>query len=566
MATSWQTRVHNQDKISFLSGRYKLHPVVAKCLLSRLKTSDSEELNEEEVQAILGESEYLPPDPFLLNGMDKAVDRILHAVDANEKICIFGDYDADGVTAISILTEAIQCLGGHSFYYIPDRFSEGVGISERCLHELVDDRKAKLIITVDTGSRNVQEIEYAKHLGIDIIITDHHLPGEKLPDALAVINPKIPNSTYPFSDLCGAGVAYKLVEALATKRPEHLDLKQFYKIAAIGTIADMVPLRGENRWLVQKGLKEISRESRGPIRCLLKKVGIRNRVYAQDISYKVAPRINAPGRLGDPDTAIAFFSGNSTLQETNRLVDIMDGMNYIRQMLERDLESRIDHQVKSFSNKQLPPFILFAGKNWHRGILGITACKMLRKFSRPVCVLSYNANEANGSLRGLPGINLIDALSKIESLFTSFGGHAEAAGVSLDVTNLPQFKHRMNELLAPYMHHHLKQQISNVDDELVWSNLNYSFFKDLMRLEPFGSGNATPVFSTRNLILESDIQRHGPWMSFVASDGEVKHKCSYYHPDELDNTYEKYDSIDLLYSIIPFRDDFQVQIIEMKLS
>lgn len=562
---SWHVVPQCPDSIEQLSQRFSIHPVVAKCLLSRMPPS-SAEWDEEEVATILGEKKYQPPNPFLLPGMDTTVDRILTAVEKKEKICIFGDYDADGITAITVLMEAIEILGGDVFYYIPDRFSEGVGLTKDRILEIVEERHARLIITVDTGSRSVEEVAFSRSLNVDIIITDHHLPGNELPPAVAVLNPKIPGSTYPFPHLCGAGVAYKVVEALLDRKPGMYALEPFQKVVAIGTVADMVPLTGENRWLVQRGLKEISKETRGPLRLLLKKLGIKHKVYSQDISYKIAPRINAPGRLGDPDTAISFFREKKSYQEAERLVDILDGMNQVRQMLERDLEIRLNAQTRSISTTSLPPFILLAGKSWHRGILGITACKMLRKFERPVCVLSYDSGSANGSLRGLPGINLIDVLSEIESLFTSFGGHAEAAGVTLDVTNLPQFKKRMNELLAPKVNLPGVQRSCCVDAELKWNELTPLFIDDLMRMEPFGSGNCTPVFISRNLILESEIQRHGPWLTFLASDGMTQHRCSCYHPSELDELYEKYDSIDLVYSIIPFRDAYQVQVSQIQLS
>lgn len=560
----WQTPTYCKDSVKSISKQFQLHPALARCLLKRIGGDDLNDWNEHEVRQYLGESRFSPPDPFLLGGMDIAVKRIQLALKNNEKIVIFGDYDADGVTATSILYLALEKLGGQVEYYIPDRFGEGVGLTEARLDWLVRHLSASLIITVDTGCRCVSEIDYASKIGVDVIVTDHHLPGEALPRALAVINPKIPGSSYPYPDLCGAGVAYKLVEALSSEFPGQLELGMYQKIAAIGTIADMVPLTGENRWLVKKGLREMDREPRGPLRLLLKKLGIRNRVFSQDVSYKIAPRINAPGRLGDPDTAMAFLLGKGSHQDASRLVDIIDGMNHIRQMLERDLEHRLDLQVKSISNGTLPPFIMLAGKNWHRGILGITACKMLRKYDRPVCVLSYDAEVANGSIRGVPGVNLIETLAEIDSLFTSYGGHAEAAGVSLDVTNLPQFKQRMNELLASKVSLDQEPEIHRVDSELDWCEVQTGFFKQLMKLEPFGSGNHTPQFLTRNLILETEIQRHGPWLSFEASDGVSRHKCSFYHPDDLSEELEKYDSIDLIYSIIPYRDDFQIQVSHMQ--
>jgi len=463
------------------------------------------------------------------------------------------------------LTQTIRSLGGEIFYYVPDRFFEGVGLNSNRLDLLKNQEQVSLVITVDTGSRSFDEMEFARSIGIDVIITDHHSPGETRPSALAVLNPKMAPSSYPFPNLCGAGVAYKLAQGLEQRFPGKVPLKDLVKIAAIGTIADMVPLREENRWIVATGLSEIDRDDKGPIRGLLRRVGIRGKVHSLDISFRLAPRINAPGRLGDPDTAIAFFESRNP-RETQRIIETMEGMNTIRQMIERDLTERLESQIQAILAKELPAFVLLAGRNWHRGILGIMACKMLRRLARPVCILSYGLQEAHGSIRSLSGMDLMEPLNELAPLLNSFGGHAEAAGVCLPITNIPQFKARMNELLNNQVQDQLPNFLPDVDAEVQWDDLDRDLFRNLMTLAPFGVGNPTPVFLCRNLILESELIRKGPWFHFEVSDGNLVRRCSYYHPTGFDYELERFDSVDLLFSLVPFRDDFQIQVVDLSPS
>ena len=552
----WRVVEQDPAKVEALAESYNLDHLLAKCILNR------DVLGTQDMKEFLNPTRYQPPDPFLMPDMDLAVDRIFKAIEGQEKICIYGDYDADGVTAIAILTQAIRALGGTVFYYIPDRFFEGVGLNKSRLKILKEEEDVGLVITVDNGIRAFEEMDFAAEIQLDVIVTDHHTPTDKRPNALAVLNPKIKGSRYPFDGLCGAGVALKVIQALDLRAPGHLDHPKFLQIAAIGTIADMVPLREENRWIVAQGLSYAETQEKGPIRALLRKVGIRGQVNALDISFKVAPRINAPGRLGDPDTAIAFFDCAST-REAAPIVDLMDGMNTVRQMLERELEEKMEFQLKHAFRRKIPPFIMLAGKHWHRGILGIMACKILRRYSRPACVLSFDDEEAHGSLRGIPGINLLEPLRQIESLLTSYGGHPEAVGVALPVTNLPQFKSRMYELLGPLVENRENTSNIAIDAQIDWQDLNDHLFENLCKMAPFGIGNAMPVFLSPNLILESEMFRKGPWYHFEASDGCTSRKCSFYHPIELKNQFERFDSVDLIYSLTPFKDDYQVQIVEM---
>ena len=559
MGRQWQVMEQDQDEVNKLAQSYDLNPILAKCILNR-NIPDYQE-----IEPFLKPSRYTPPDPFLMPDMKIAVERIMNAIAGKERICIYGDYDADGVTAIAILTQCLGEMGADVFYYIPDRFFEGVGLHCRRLHTLKEEENVGLVITVDTGVRAFEEMDYAAEIGLDIIVTDHHTPGTQRPNALAVLNPKLDFSRYPFSDLSGSGVAFKLAQAVATKSEVPINLRKYIQIAAIGTIADMVPLREENRWLVSEGLKEIDRSDKGPIRSLLRKIGIKGRVTALDISFKVAPRINAPGRLGDPDTAIDFFKDEQTSQ-TNKIIETMDGMNRVRQWLERDLENKLELQLKHAYRQAIPPFIFVAGRHWHRGVLGIMACKMVRRFSRPACVVSFDSENAHGSIRGIPGLNILDPLNQISSLLTSYGGHPEAAGISLPVTNVPQFKKRMNELLAKKIPQMEQSSPFSIDAMVEWRDLDREFFENLSKMAPFGIGNAIPVFLSPNLILESEPTRKGPWYHFEVSDGSVSRKCSFYHPIDIDENFERFDSIDLVYSLTPFRDRYQVQILEMRPS
>lgn len=558
MAKPWHILDQDPEEVAELAASHNIDPLMAKCLLNR------DIQKHQNLSSFLQPCDYEAHDPFLIPDMDKAVARVNQAIARGERICIYGDYDADGVTAIAILTQALEELGAQVFYYIPDRFFEGVGLNCSRLKHLKERENFSLIITVDTGVRAFEEIDYGRAIGLDLIITDHHTPDDERPDALAVLNPKIKGSKYPFKDLSGAGVAFKLVQAIVKDKPE-FQLGKYLKIAAIGTVADMVPLREENRWIVAQGLKEINREDQGPIRSLVKRLGIRGQVTALDISFKIAPRINAPGRLGDPETAINFFN-NTQPKDCYRTVDIMDGMNSVRQMLERDLEAKMELQLRHSFREGLPPFILLAGRHWHRGILGIMACKILRRFGKPACILSFDDNEAHGSIRGIPGINVLEPLDKIASLLTSYGGHPEAAGVSLPVTNVPQFRARMSELLAPQIARLKNRALLRVDAEIAWGDLGRDMFTQIKQLAPFGIGNAMPTFLSRNLILESDLLRKGPWYLFEASDGSTSRRCSFYHPLDLKFEFERYDSIDLIYSLTPFKDRYQVQISEMRPS
>ncbi|MDJ0836092.1 MAG: single-stranded-DNA-specific exonuclease RecJ [Acidobacteriota bacterium] len=555
----WQVLQPDPQKVKEIAESYKVDRLLARCILNRNVTEP------EEMKEFLDPGRYTPPDPFLMPDMDKAVARIMTAVENGERICIYGDYDADGVTAIAILTQAVRELGGDAFYYIPDRFFEGVGLNPERLVLLRQKENVALVITVDTGVRAFKEMEVAREQGLDVIITDHHTPDNRRPDALAVLNPKLEGSHYPFLGLCGAGVALKLVQALAAGNPGKVSLDNYLQIAAIGTIADMVPLREENRWIVFRGLRAMESNPTGPLRHLLRRVGIRGDVNAMDVSFKVAPRINAPGRLGDPDIAINFFNCTDE-EEIVRIVEIMDGMNTIRQMVERELGDKLEMQLRHSFRNRVPPFILLAGRHWHRGILGIMACKLVRRYDRPACVISFDANTAHGSIRSVPGLDILGALRELSHLLTNFGGHPEAAGVTLPLTNLPLFKQRMNELLGPRLQARQHLELCSIDAQIDWQDLTDDLFENLSKMAPFGIGNAMPVFLSPNLILETDILRKGPWYHFEVSDGNISRKCSFYHPIELEFKLERFDSVDLVYSLAPFRDEYQVQIVEIRPS
>jgi single-stranded-DNA-specific exonuclease len=559
MGQAWTIKEPDPEEVEELAEKCNLDHLLARCLVNRGVCEGKQ------MKIFLQPRKIDPIDPFLMPDMHVAVERILKAVQAGERICIYGDYDADGVTAISMLAMGLRELGGDVFYYIPDRFFEGVGLHKNRLRLLKQEDGVGLVITVDTGIRAFDEMEYAAEIGLDIIVTDHHLPDDRRPPATAVLNPKISGSHYPFDGLCGAGVAFKVLQALEIAAGQELNLARYIQIAALGTIADMVPLRDENRWLVATGLKEIERDEQGPIRTLLRRLGLRRTIDALDISFKVAPRINAPGRLGDPDTAIAFLTSDSP-REIAELIDILDGMNTVRQMLERELQAKLEFQLTHLTKRRIPPFIMLAGRHWHRGILGIMACKIMRRYQRPTCIISFDDEMAHGSMRSVEGINLLDPLQKIAPLLTNFGGHPQAAGVTLPITNLPQFKARMTELLAPRVDNAAEARSYQIDAEIEWRDLNHNLLKLLTKMAPFGIGNALPVFLSPNLILESEPARKGPWYHFEVSDGCVSRKCSFYQPIDLTGQFERFDSVDLIYSVTPYKDDYQVQIVEMRPS
>lgn len=432
-------------------------------------------------------------DPFLLKGMREAVARIRRAVELKEKILVFGDYDVDGVLSVVMLLKALRALGAEADFFIPDRLREGYGI-KREHAEIVAGRGARLVISVDCGIKAFDFTERAREMGADVIITDHHLPGDELPRALAVLNPVLPESGYPEKGLAGVGVAYKLIQALLDGGARGPDWVQNYlKPVAIGTIADVAPLKGENRILVRYGLDGLGEVSNIGLRKLLEACGLaRRRVGEGDIGFRIGPRLNAAGRMGDAALAVRLFFAPEA--EAAEIVARLEKLNAKRQDEEDKIFKEAVRRVDGRGLASRYKFFVLGSPDWHRGIIGIVASKLKDHYHRPVLLLSYEDGKAHGSGRSIGGFPIIDCLEECRGHVLSYGGHPMAVGCVLETARLPEFKAALNAYAEARLSAEDLRPRLRIDDRLGLAEIDDAFLEQYRLLGPFGVGNPRPVF------------------------------------------------------------------------
>ena len=438
-------------------------------------------------------------DPFRLAGMSIAVDRILRAIGSKDRIAIHGDYDVDGVTSTVILRRALELLGADVIHFIPERFRDGYGLQPATIDRLQQDG-VRLIISVDCGIRADEAATRARELGIDLIITDHHEPGAELPHALAVINPKRHDCTYPDKNLAGVGVALKLVQALCTCTGHANWLPAFVKVAAIGTLADVVPLTGENRIIAKLGLGMLSK---GPhkvgLRALLDVCGLTGReIDSYHIGFVLAPRVNAAGRMSTPDIAarLLLAADETMAEEARALAEQLDAENLRRQQEEADIVSEARKIVETDLEVGSRTVIVVAGERWHRGVIGIVASKLVDAFHRPAIVISTDGDLAQGSCRSIPSFNMLAALESCGELMSKFGGHKQAAGLSLETSRIRELRARVNDFADACLTPDDLRPRLWIDGSLTFRSINEQVVSELSTLAPFGAGNPCPIFRT----------------------------------------------------------------------
>jgi single-stranded-DNA-specific exonuclease len=442
---------------------------------------------------------------YLMAGMKAAVDRLDAAIERKEGILIYGDYDVDGTTAIVILKTAIELCGGSADFHVPHRIKEGYDLRGDVI-ERAAAAGIHLIISVDTGIRAFAAAETARNLGVDLIVTDHHLPGQDdMPTALAVLNPNQPGCDYPCKALCGAGVAFKLAQALMERRLTHRDqaplLKSFMKVVAIATIADAVPLTGENRVFAKLGLEALRSAVNPGLKALLEVAQVSGRpLTSGEVGFRIAPRINAAGRMDVARDVIELFSVKDTTR-AREIANKLDQLNADRQAEERRIleaiHTRLDQEPALLNSFCL----VIDGDGWHRGVIGITATRVVERYSRPTLVISRDGNQAHGSGRSIPAFHLLNALESCAPLFTRFGGHAHAVGFSMPAANLPQLCSHLDGYARAHLTLADFEPTLDLDAELPFDQIRPDLFQAIHRLEPFGMGNPEPVFASRDLLL-----------------------------------------------------------------
>jgi single-stranded-DNA-specific exonuclease len=488
----WDHQTCDDGAVRELAAALKLNPIVARVLCLR-GLGDPDEA-----------ARFLQPslshlhDPFRLTDMTAAVDRTLAAIARRERIAIHGDYDVDGVTSTVILRRALELLGAEVVHFIPERQGDGYGLLAATIEHLHAQGVA-LIISVDCGIRGVEAGRRARELGVDLIITDHHEPGAELPSALAVINPKRRDCTYPDKHLAGVGVALKVVQALCVRSHRERWLPAFVKVAAIGTLADVVPLVGENRVIAKIGLELLSK---GPnkvgLQALLDVSGLADRaIDSSHVMFAIAPRVNAAGRMSSPDIAARLLLAvdETMAAEARQLAEQLDGENVRRQQEEAKLNAEARRIVETDPDIGARSVLVVAGEGWHRGVIGIVASKLVDACHRPAIVLSIEADVAHGSCRSIPGFDMLAALETCAPLFMRFGGHKQAAGLTMDAARVKEFRAAINmyadTVLAP---DDLRPRL-RIDGAVTFRGLNGDLAYQVSQLAPFGAGNPRPLFS-----------------------------------------------------------------------
>ncbi len=496
MTKKWQIYEATQDKqekIEELKQKYNINQLLATILVNRGI------IEQEKLKIFLNPTRKDFHNPFLMPDMEKAVDRIMKAIEKNEKIIIYGDYDADGITSITVLKSFFKDIGIDADYYIPNRLSEGYGLNKTAIEKIANN-KYDLMITVDCGITAVEEVELAKRKNIDTIVTDHHEVADELPKAIAVIDAKRKDSMYPCRDLAGVGVVFKLIQALAIK----LGLKEesylkYLDIVCVGTISDIVPLKDENRVIAKLGLLLINQTKNIGLKSILLSAGYKN-IDSMAISFGVAPRINACGRMGHAEKALELLLCKN-INDANRLTNELNEFNKIRQETEKSIfeEAVLKIENENLNNKNT---IVVAGENWHHGVIGIVASKITEMYFKPSILLCYEDNIAKGSGRSITGFDLHDALMKCADIIDKFGGHSMAIGITIKKENVQKFYDKI-EKIASDMKVDEIIPIIQIDSKISLNNIDKEMVASLKQLEPFGEGNKTPIFAIKNLKIDS---------------------------------------------------------------
>lgn len=490
----WEVRPLNKERAAAFAQTYGV-PFFLAMLMNIRGLDDAAHLRE-----FLGEGEPLS-DPFLLKDMDKAAARITRAVDNMEKIAVYGDYDADGVTSTAMLYSYLETRGADVIFYIPQREGEGYGMNIGAV-EYLKAQGVSLIVTVDNGISSVQEVARANELGIDVVVTDHHRPQEILPNAVAVVDAYRPDDTSPYKHFSGVGIAFKLLMALEDGAGDVEDLLEAYSdLAAIGTIGDIVPLTGENRTLIRAGLERLSQSDRPGVQALLENAGIAGKALTStNVAFTLVPRINATGRMGAPERAVRLLISGYE-EEAEVLSEEICADNEERRRVEAEIAEAAfaDIEAKGYMKDRV---VVVDGENWHHGVIGIVASRVTERCGKPCMIISRGETEAKGSGRSIEGFSLFEAICACGDLLIKFGGHPMAAGITLKPENIEAFRKRINQYAAEHFPQ-MPTQTVTLDCKLNPAALSVSMAQSLTQLEPFGNGNPQPVFGLFNMELSN---------------------------------------------------------------
>jgi len=497
-------------------------PIIRQILFNRGISSS------EQAEDFINAAAPIESDPFNMSSMGEAVDRISHAIDKNQSIVIYGDYDVDGVTATALLTNSLQLSGAQVKSYIPDRFEEGYGLNPDAIKTL-HDQGVQLVITVDCGIRAVEEIDYANQLGIDMIITDHHRPGVELPNALAVINPRRQDDPYPDKDLTGVGLAYKLLDALnqqsnkTNSKSIFPDPELYLDFVALGTVADLAPLLGENRALVRGGIKQLRSSTRPGLKAL---IGVTSqnpsKINSSTIGYVLGPRLNAAGRLDTAQNSLDLLLAESQ-SEAGLLAQKLESSNRERQRLTQEQQKKAEEIVLKTETEA--PLIFVSGPEFEQGIIGLVASRLTEKYYRPAVVIALGEETSRGSCRSIPEFHITNALEECSELLIRFGGHSAAAGFSIKNENIYDLSNQLTGIAEKELGTADLQQTIKADIDLQLSDLNFELLDKLEHLQPTGRGNPPAHFASFGVRVlgKKNVGNDKQHLKLVLTDGHIKY-------------------------------------------
>ena len=537
MNKKWQIFEPDKNKIEEIKNKYKVNQLLATILANR------NILKEEDIRLFLNPTRNDFYNPFLITDMDIAVNRIIKAIENKENITIYGDYDVDGITSITVLKSFLNDIGVETNTYIPNRLIEGYGLNKEAINK-ISKKGCNLMITVDCGISAIEEIEYANSLGIETIITDHHEAGNEIPKAIAVIDNKRKDSKYPFRELAGVGVVFKLIQAIGiTLKLKEESYLKYLDIVCIGTISDIVPLVDENRVIAKLGLLLVAQTKNIGLRSIINSSGY-NKIDSNTISFGVAPRINACGRMGKAEEALELFLSKDK-NEVNELTNKLNEHNRKRQETEKTI---FENAVEKIKEEHLDEnkAIIVGGENWHHGVIGIVSSKITEMYFKPSILFSFEEDGiGKGSGRSIPGFDLHEALMKCSDTIEKFGGHSMAVGITVKKDNLEKFKKEFEQIatqskideIIPLINIDAKVDLSDIDKEMVES---------LKQLEPFGEANKMPVFAFKNLKIDSiRALSEGKHLKLTLKDNNYIINAIGFNIGYLANEYRIGDKIDV---------------------
>ncbi len=493
MTTRWIYKEEVDDKATErLAQEININPIISKILIQRNINNFDEA------------KEYFRPsldqlhDPFLMRDMDKALERIKLAMDLDQKILIYGDYDVDGTTSVALVYGFLKNFYTKIAFYIPDRYKEGYGISQAGI-EYAAENEFKLIITLDCGIKAMEMTNLANANDIDLIICDHHLPGDTLPDAYAILDPKMLDCPYPYKDLSGCGVGFKLLQAFCEKFGYDPDLLHDYMdLVAVSIAADIVPITGENRVLAYHGLKKLNENPRLGLNALIKLAGIRNEINISSIVFGIGPRINASGRMDHAKSAVELLLADN-FKTIESLAENLDTKNLQRRNFDNTITTEAIEMIERDDVSKDHKSTVLYKDDWHKGVIGIVASRCIDKYYRPTIILTESNGKATGSARSVDGFDIYEAISQCSDLLEQYGGHMYAAGLTMDIENVEAFKQKFERIVAEKITEEQLVPLIEIDSEIDLKDINFKFFNVLDQMAPFGPGNMQPVFVSHQL-------------------------------------------------------------------